>query len=312
MVNTEGRTFSSLIKGKAFELGFDLCGIARSRPLTEHLPKIREWCSTGMNADMSYLGREPEKRIDPGSLVPDARSVIVMGLNYYTPAKQRGDRVPVISRYAYGVNYHDVILEKLGMLTGFIKTLSPGANTRSFVDSSPLLEKAWASEAGLGWPGRHSVLINDAIGSFFFIGVIILDLELEYDKPFERDLCGNCRLCIDACPSSAINPDRTINARRCIAFQTIESKSAIAEDIRGSAGGRVFGCDACQEACPWNSRAREHNTPEFTIPAEVAGLSADEWLGMTKDTFKRLFKRSAIGRKKYETFMENVTIVTKS
>ena len=312
MTNSADKTLSVLIKEKAHDLGFDLCGIAPSKILKEHEPIIKNWCSSGMNGDMNYLGQNPEKRINPGLLIPGAKSVIVTGLNYFTEKKQGGDGIPTISRYAYGANYHDVIKGKLNKILDVIKGFRLEAAGKSFVDSAPVLEKAWAREAGLGWPGRHSILINNKIGSFFFIGVIILDIDLDYDKPFSEDLCGTCRLCIDSCPTGAINENRTINVRRCIAYLTIEDKSPVPEELALKMEGRIFGCDKCQEVCPWNKNVKPHKTPEFELPEEIELMTSEEWLNLTREQFNRLFKKSAIARRKYELFMRNVTNVTKS
>ena len=300
------KTISVLIKQKAYELGFDLCGIAPSRPLVERGNILQQWCERGMNCDMNYLGRNIEKRIDPEYLIPGAKSVIVTGLNYFTDNKQEEPNVPVISRYAYGTNYHDVITKKLDVMLEFIRGLEVETDGRSFVDSEPLLEKAWAVEAGLGWQGRHSIVINDKIGSFFFIGVIVLNLNLDYDNPYKENRCGNCRLCIDQCPTGAINEDGTIDARKCIANLTIENRGPIPEDIIPKIGGRVYGCDKCQEVCPWNRHAKSHNTPEFVLSEELRLMKKEEWLNLTREQFDRLFKDSAVERRKYEPFMRNV------
>ena len=305
------KTLASQIKQKAFELGFDLCGIARSRPLYERENILRTWCAIGMNGEMGYLARNIEKRINPESLVPGAKSVIVTGLNYYTENKQEEPDVPVISRYAYGINYHDVITKKLEMLLEFIRDLSPDADGRSYVDSEPLLEKAWAVEAGLGWQGRHSIVINSKIGSFFFIGTIILNSELDFDEPVEKNRCGNCRICIDQCPTHAINDDGTINAGKCIANLTIENRGAIPEEIIPKIGGRVYGCDRCQEVCPWNKNAKPHKTAEFELPDALKYMKREEWLDLTREQFDKLFKGTPVERRKYEPFMRNVRTVTK-
>ncbi len=307
----DSKSISALIREKARESGFDLCGIAPSGVLSENGTVLAEWCKSDMNADMTYLSNDISKRIDPGLLLPGARSVIVTGLNYYTERKQGGNGIPVISRYAYGVDYHSIIPAKLNRIVDCIKDIYPESNSRAYVDSAPLLEKPWASRAGLGWQGRHSILINKKIGSFFFLGTIVTDLELEYDNPSMEDHCGNCRLCIESCPTAAINENRTIDARRCIAYQTIENKMPVNDEINGKLNGMIFGCDICQEACPWNNISKPHKTPEFEISPELSLLTADEWKNLSKDQFKKLFKRSAIGRKKYETFLKNVTIVTK-
>jgi epoxyqueuosine reductase len=304
------KVLSSLIRDKANSVGFDLCGFAPSRPLAEHEPVLNTWCSSGMASDMTYLCRNLEKRLNPDLLFPGVRSVIVAGLNYYTKSKLEGNGIPVISRYAYGTNYHDVLKGKLEEILGLIKENAPGTEGKTFVDSAPLLEKAWAREAGLGWPGRHSVLINDRIGSFFFLGIILINRELDYDKPFGEDKCGRCRLCIEACPTGAINENRTIDTRKCIAYLTIESKTPIPSSLAPEMGGRVFGCDRCQEVCPWNKNASENRVEEFQINPEIAQMTPDEWRNLTREKYKRLFKRSAIGRKKYETFMENLINIT--
>jgi len=304
-------SISALIKQKAFDLGFDLCGIAPSRTLKERENVLREWCSHGMNSEMSYLAKNIENRINPKCLVPGAKSVIVTGLNYYTDNKQEEHDVPVISRYAFGINYHDVITKKLDILIDFIRNAKPEMEGRSFVDSEPLLEKAWAVEAGLGWQGRHSVVINNKLGSFFFIGIIILNIELDYDKPFRGNRCGSCRLCIDLCPTGAINEDGTVDARKCIANLTIENRGPIPEDIIPKLGRRVYGCDKCQEVCPWNKNAKSHTTPEFELPAELKHMTTEDWINLTGEQFDRLFKNTPVERRKYEPFMRNVIIVTK-
>lgn len=311
MANSEEKKLTVLIKEKAHDLGFDLCGTAPSKPLIERGNIIKNWCSSGMNNGMSFMARDIEKRINPEFLVTGAKSLIVTGLNYYTDKKQSKPGVPIISRYAYGTNYHDVIKTKLNKLLTFITTIEPGAMGRSFVDSAPLLEKAWAQEAGLGWQGRHSIVINKEIGSFFFIGVLVLNIDLDYDKPFIGDHCGDCRLCIDLCPTGAINDNHTIDARKCIANLTIENRSPIPEDIVPKLGRRVCGCDRCQEVCPWNKNAKPNNHPEFDLPEEVELMTAEDWINLSRDRFNKLFKRSAIARRKYDFFMQNVTIVTK-
>jgi epoxyqueuosine reductase len=305
------KTLSVLIKEKAHELGFDLCGIARSRSLTEREGILKQWCSEGMNAGMGYLSRDYEKRINPEYLVPGAKSLIVTGLNYYTDNKQQKPDVPVLSRYTYGKSYQDVIKNKLYKLLAFIKTIEPETEGKPFSDSAPLLEKAWATEAGLGWQGRHSIVINKEIGSFFFIGTLIIDRELEYDILFSQDLCGSCRSCIDFCPTGAINENHTIDARKCIANLTIENRGPIPEEILPNIGRMVYGCDRCQEVCPWNKDVKPHNTPEFDLPGEVGLMTKEDWINLSEADFKRLFKGTPLERRKYEPFMRNVTDVTK-
>jgi epoxyqueuosine reductase len=312
MTNSADNTFSVLIKEKALELGFDLCGIAPSRSLREREDILRNWCSDGMNGGMSYLSRDIEKRINPEFLVHGAKSLIVTGLNYYTDKKQKEPDVPILSRYVYGESYHSVIRRKLDKLLSFINTINPEAEGRACIDSAPLLEKAWATEAGLGWQGRHSIVINKEIGSFFFIGILILNIVLDYDKPVTEEYCGNCRLCIDICPTTAINENHTIDARKCIANLTIENRGPIPEEIVPKTESRVYGCDRCQEVCPWNKNAKPHNTPEFNLPEEIEMMTKEDWINLSDEQFNRLFRGSEVERRKYEPFMRNVTDVTKS
>jgi epoxyqueuosine reductase len=312
MTDSTDKTGSRLIKEYASGLGFDLCGIAAARALTEYREILTSWTNSGMNADMDYLGENIEKRIDPRILYPGTRSVIVTGLNYFVPKKQGGNGIPVISRYAYGVNYHSVIKAKLNKLLAFIKSIHPEAAGKSFVDTAPILEKAWGKEAGLGWPGKHTVLINKEIGSFFFLGILVVNIDLDYDQPSREDCCGSCTLCIEACPTGAINDNRTIDTTKCIAYLTLEAKTQIPENIVTHLEGRVFGCDRCQEVCPWNKRPEPHKTPEFEIPEEVVNMSATDWKNLTRKDYKRLFKESAIGRRSYCRFMDNINAVIQS
>jgi epoxyqueuosine reductase len=312
MTGLTGTALSLQIKKEAFNLGFDLCGIAPSRSLEERKKAIESWCGAGMNGNMDYLANNIDKRINPESLVPGAKSLIITGLNYFSENKQSEPDVPVISRYAYGRSYQDVIRGKLQKLLAFIKIMKPGAEGRPFSDTAPLLEKAWAGEAGIGWQGKHSIVINREIGSFFFIGALVVNIELDYDKPLKSDFCGNCRICIEHCPTSAINENRTIDARKCIANLTIEERGPIPEDIIPKLGGRVYGCDICQEVCPWNKNARENSNPEFKLSDEIAGMNKNDWINLSEDNFNRLFKGTPIARRKYHPFMYNVSIVTNS
>jgi epoxyqueuosine reductase len=312
MISADGKSLSLRIKEKAGEAGFDLCGIAPSKALTDHESVLKTWCSSGMNGEMSYLGNDIERRTNPGVLFPGAKSVIVAGLNYYTDKLQAVEGVPVISRYAFGADYHNVITGKLNIILEYLCSVNPGTQGKSFVDSSPVLEKAWAREAGLGWPGRHSVLINDRIGSFFFIGIIITDIELEYDIPYKEDHCGHCRLCIESCPTGAINENRTIDARKCIAYLTIEDKNPVNEMIIPKLEGRVFGCDICQMACPWNKSARQHSTAEFDLSSCIRDMTVDEWKNLSQDRFNRLFEKMPVKRRKYWIFYKNVQNIISS
>lgn len=306
MTESERIAVSGLIRKKAFELGFDLCGIAQCRSLEEYRPVFEEWLNAGMNDKMGYLARNVQKRLDPGLLLQGAKSIVVTGMNYYSENRQRHTGVPVISRYAYGIDYHGILIPCLEELLSFVKSLVPETEGKAFCDSGPILEKAWAKEAGLGWQGRNSVLINRAIGSFFFIGVLILNIELVYDKPHRGDFCGDCRLCIDSCPTGAINENHTIDTRKCISNLTIENKDPIREELLPFLGGRVYGCDKCQEVCPWNNSARQNTNREMMPPDEIADMSVEDWQGLTAERFEMLFGKSAIGRVKYENFRRNI------
>jgi epoxyqueuosine reductase len=306
MADLTRKNLSAGIRGKAHELGFDICGIAGARSLDEYGPHLKTWVDAGMNDKMGYLARNIEKRLNPEYLLPGAKSIVVAGLNYYSENMQRDPEAPVLSRYTYGINYHDVITARLEELFVWIKSQDLKAEGRIIVDSAPLLEKAWAKEAGLGWQGRHSILINRKIGSFFFIGTLILNIGLAYDTPFKGEYCGECRTCIEACPTGAINDNRTIDARKCIANLTIENRGPIPGEIIPLLGRRIYGCDRCQEVCPWNKKARQNKTPEFAINDEVANMSAEDWLNLSREQFVRLFERSAIGRVKYEQLIRNI------
>jgi len=306
------KSLTGLIRKNAIELGFDICGFARARALTEAVPVLREWCETGMNDKMEFLKRNIEGRMDPGTLWPEAVTVLVTGLNYYTRNRQKAEDVPVISRYAYGKTYQEVIRKKLKELLKNIKTLQPGANGKIYCDTSALAEKRWAVEAGLGWQGHHSIVINKEIGSFFFLGIILLNIELEYDKPLKGDLCGTCRRCIEDCPTSAINDNFTIDARRCISNLTIENRSPVAGEMVPLLEGRIYACDRCQEVCPWNSRAREHNQPEFVISDEVAQMTRSDWASLDEEKYLSLFKGTPVGRVEFDRFRKNLDAILKN
>lgn len=308
----ERKRLSAAIKGRAAALGFDLCGIARAGILADDGRILEQWCEAGMNAEMSFLLRDIPRRINPEFLLAGAKTVAVTGLCYHPENEQRDPDAPVLSRHAYGSDYHDVVREKLNLLLEFLRVHVPGVNGRIFCDSGPLPEKAWARMAGLGWPGRHSILINKDIGSYFFIGILLLDAEAEYDRPFEGNLCGTCRACIEACPTGAINDDYTIDARKCIAYLTIENKGPVPEDIIPLLGGRVYGCDACQEACPWNRKTGCKSHPEFRLSEEVAIMTRQDWLSLSRENYQKLFRSTAAGRVKFSNLVRNIEAAVKS
>ncbi len=311
MSGINDKDLSEGIKQKAAELGFNICGIARARVLEEYGSRVRSWVDAGMNDKMGYLARDIDRRIDPASLLTGAKSVVVTGLSYYSGIMQKDPEAPVLSRYTYGRDYHEVIPEKLNLLLEWINSIRPGTGGKAFADSSAVTEKPWGREAGLGWQGRHSILINKSIGSFFFLGILILDTELGYDEPFTKDHCGNCSICIEACPTGAINDNRTIDARKCIANLTIENRGPVPDDIVPHLGRRVYGCDRCQEVCPWNRDLNLPVTPEFTIDAEIAEMSVEDWRSLSRERFSRLFGNTSMSRVKYEKFMSNIEAALK-
>ena len=303
---------SEFIKLKAKELGFDLCGIAKTRHLSECESVLNSWCANGMHDRMNYLARDQGKRANPEALFTGARSIVVTGLNYYTDKRQTNLDVPLISMYALGKDYHDIITNKLENLLTQIKTYIPEVEGKAFCDDAPVLEKPWAVEAGLGWRGKNSIVINDKIGSFFFIGVLILNIELAYDKPYEGEKCGNCTICIESCPTGAINRDRTLDTRRCIANLTIGNRGPVPEEIIPLMGRKVYSCDICQEVCPWNGRAKPHKVPEFAISDDLALMTKEEWLSLDSSKFDTLFKGTPVERVKYERFKRNIEAVSKN
>jgi epoxyqueuosine reductase len=299
-------TLPEQIRQQAIALGFDVCGIAKPRHLPEQELHFRKWLENGMNGRMSYLERDPAGRFNPELAFPGVKSLIVTGINYYSEQGQVESNVPVLSRYAWGKDYHDVIIPKLRKLLSFIKEKVPEAEGKAFSDTGFLHEKSWIREAGLGWQGKHSIMISPQIGSFFFIGILMVNIELDYDEPFSRDCCGSCSLCIKACPTAAINEDRTIDARKCISNLTIENRGPIPEEIVPKLGGRVYGCDRCQEVCPWNKDIKPHNHPEFRMSGAVASMTRKDWESLTEERFKSLFGKSAVVRVKFPDFRRNI------
>ena len=260
-----GMNISAAIKQKSAELGFLDCGIIPAEVLSGEEVFLRTWLQKGMQGEMGYMTRNVDMRLDPGLLLENARTIIVVLQNYYTHAAQTDPDAPVLSKYAYGTDYHFVMKEKLRVLLEFIRTEIAGCNGRPFVDSAPVLERAWARMAGLGWIGRHSNLISPVHGSYFFIGELVIDVELPYDNSTQvRDRCGTCTRCIDACPTKAIVADKVVDARKCISYQTIELKGELDNSLKGKFANRVFGCDICQDVCPWNFKSEPHTEPAFT------------------------------------------------
>jgi epoxyqueuosine reductase len=290
------KSISEAVKAEALRLGFADCGFSRAEALPEDAERLQDWLHEGRHARMGYMANHFEKRTDPSLLVEGATSVISLLYNYYTDKKQIDPQAPVLSKYAYGKDYHFVLKEKMNLLFDFIKAQHSEVEGRVFVDSAPVLDRAWARKAGLGWIGKNSNLISRSAGSFVFIGEIILNLELEYNSIPENDFCGSCTRCIDACPTEAILDNRTLDAEKCISYQTIENKGEISQELSGKLANRAFGCDICQDVCPWNRNALPHLEPEFEPKAELLGMSAEHWQNLERKEYTQLFKLSPVKR----------------
>ena len=297
---------SYFVRSAANRLGFDHCGLARAQRLDEDARRLESWLNKGFQGSMHYMENHFDLRVDPGKLVPGARSVITLLLNYF-PAQQQNDKAPQVSKYAYGQDYHDVIRPKLNAFLLELKEKFGEIQGRGFVDSAPVLERSWAQKAGLGWVGKNGNLINKQAGSFFFIATLITDLELEYDAPFAKDYCGTCTRCIDVCPTEAILPGKVIDGSKCISYFTIELKDAlIPEAMKGKIDNWMFGCDACQDICPWNRFAKPQQQEAFTPIPEVLHFSSNDWEELTEENFKKIFRDSPLKRAKYAGIRRNL------
>jgi epoxyqueuosine reductase len=301
---------SENIKAKASDLGFLECAIFPAGFLEEEKEHLETWLENEMYGEMGYMARNVEKRLDPQLLFENAKTIVVVLLNYFPAQTQTDPEAPVISKYAYGTDYHFVLKDKLQKLHSFIQTEIKPCNGRPFVDSAPVLERAWARRAGLGWIGKNSNLISVTHGSFLFIGELMLDAELPYDRPkLVRDHCGTCTRCIDACPTKAIVANRVVDARKCISYQTIELKGSLDENLKGQFENRVFGCDICQDVCPWNLKSEPHNEPEFEPGPKLLQLSKQEWFQMEQPLFTELFKKSAVKRTGFSGLKRNLQFI---
>ena len=303
---------TGLIKSFAASLSFDHCGIAKAEQLDEDARRLEKWLSKGMQGSMKYMENHFDLRIDPRKLVPGASSVITLLLNYF-PERQQHPDAPKIAKYAYGFDYHLVIREKLGELLRLIRLNIGEVNGRGFVDSAPVLEKSWAQRSGLGWVGKNGNLINKGIGSFFFIATLITDLELVYDAPYAKDYCGTCTKCIDACPTDAIGQDKVVDGSKCISYFTIELKEAlIPEKMKGRFEDWIFGCDICQDTCPWNRFAAVARESAFTPLPEILNFSKNDWEDLSQASFDNIFKDSPIKRSKFEGIKRNLHFIQPS
>jgi epoxyqueuosine reductase len=305
---SQPNNYTQLIKSEATRLGFEYCGISKADFLEEEAPRLENWLNNNMHGQMSYMANHFDKRLDPRLLVPGAKSVVSLLLNYYPSQKQKDETAPKISKYAYGRDYHDVIKEKLNALLEFIRENIGEVDGRAFVDSAPILDKAWAKKGGLGWVGKNSNLINKNSGSFFFIAELIIDLELEYDGAV-KDYCGSCTRCIDACPTDAIVAPYIVDGSKCISYFTIELKENIPNDVKGKFNDWAFGCDVCQDVCPWNRFSKPHSEAHFKANEELLGMTKTDWEEITEETFKRVFKNSAVKRTKYSGLKRNIAFL---
>jgi epoxyqueuosine reductase len=302
---TPAQQHTFLIKQKAAELGFSFCGISKAGFLEKEAPRLEQWLKEGRHGQMAYMENYFDKRLDPRLLVDGAKSVVSFLYNYYSETKQEDGLAPKISKYAYGGDYHFVVKDKLHELMSWINETIGEVNGRAFVDSAPVLERAWAVNSGLGWVGKNANIIHQGKGSFFFLSELILDLELEADKPATNH-CGTCTACIDACPTQAIVEPYKVDGSKCISYFTIELKEAIPEQMKGSFDNWMFGCDVCQDICPWNRFSKQHTEPRFEPSTELLGKKKEEWLDITEDVFKRIFKDSPVKRTKYNGLKRNI------
>ena len=297
--------YAQLIKVEAKRLGFLSCGISKAEFLEEEAPRLESWLNKNMHGNMQYMENNFDKRLDPTLLVEGSKSVISLTYNYYTDKLQQDTNAPKISKYAYGIDYHFVIKEKLKQLLEFIKSDIGEVHGRAFVDSAPIMEKAWAKKSGLGWIGKNSNLITQKVGSFYFIAELIVDLDLEVDHAV-TDHCGSCTACIDACPTEAITEPYQVDGSKCISYFTIELKDNIPSEFKGKFDHWMFGCDICQDVCPWNRFSKHHSEPLFNPKPELLSMSKKDWEEITQETFNKVFKKSPVKRAKYSGIARNI------
>ncbi|MGJ8548827.1 tRNA epoxyqueuosine(34) reductase QueG [Winogradskyella wichelsiae] len=296
--------YSTMIKTEAKRLGFLSCGISQAGFLEEEAPRLEAYLNKNMNGEMHYMENHFDKRLDPTLLVEGSKSVVSLLLNYY-PEEIQVDDSYKISKYAYGNDYHHVIKHKLKSLLYFIQDEIGEVGGRAFVDSAPVLDKAWAAKSGLGWIGKHSNLLTQKVGSFYFIAELIIDLELDYDTPV-TDHCGTCTACIDACPTEAITDPYVVDGSKCISYFTIELKENLPTEFKGKFNDWMFGCDICQDVCPWNRFSKPHKEPLFNPHPELLDMTKKDWEEITEDTFKKVFQKSAVKRTKFSGLERNI------
>jgi len=295
---------TQLIKTEAKRLGFLSCGISKAQFLEEEAPRLERWLNKNRHGEMGYMENHFDKRLDPTKLVEGSKSVISLLLNYY-PENEQNPESYKVSKYAFGTDYHFVIKEKLKNLLHYINEEVGAVHGRAFVDSAPVLDKAWAAKSGLGWIGKHSNLLTQQVGSFYFIAELIVDLELEYDTPV-TDHCGTCTACIDACPTQAIVDPYVVDGSKCISYFTIELKNEIPTEFQGKFDDWMFGCDVCQDVCPWNRFSKPHQEPLFDPHPELLSMTKKDWQEITEEVFRKVFKKSAVKRTKFSGLQRNI------
>jgi epoxyqueuosine reductase len=297
---------SDLLRAEAHRLGFDFVGMAEAGPLDREARRLAEWLDRGHHGSMAYMANHFELRTDPTKLVPGARSVVMLMHNYFPKERQQDPEAPKLARYAFGEDYHHVIKGKLKALLAYIRQQVGDVEGRCFVDSAPVMERDWAARAGLGWLGKNTLLIRPGAGSYYFLATLVLDLPLATDSPI-ADHCGTCRRCIEACPTEAISPaGYLLDASKCISYLTIELRDEIPDEFAGRMEGWAFGCDVCQEVCPWNRFSKPHAEPAMEPDPALMGLSKPEWMEMTEEVFGKLFRKSAVKRTKFEGLQRNL------
>ncbi len=299
---------TSIIKSIAQELGFSFCGISKAEFLKEEAPQLEEWLKRGYQGSMGYMENHFDKRLDPTLLVPGAKSVISLIYNYYPEKDLAKDNQLKIAKYAYGEDYHFVLEDKLKEFLQHIREQIGEVHGRAFVDSGPVMERAWAKKSGIGWIGKNSLLLNRSMGSFFFLAELIIDLELEYDGPI-KDYCGTCTACMDACPTDAIPQPYVVDGSKCISYFTIELKEEIPSSVKGKFENWIFGCDICQDVCPWNSFSKPHSEQRFNPHPDLVNMKHEDWKEITDEVFQKIFKKSAVKRTKLEGLKRNIRFV---
>jgi len=302
------QSYTNFIKQEAYKLGFDQCGFAKADFLEDEAPKLEAWLKNNYHGKMHYMQNHFDIRLDPRLLVDNAKTVISLTYNYYPKQKQVNNTYK-ISKYAYGQDYHFVIKAKLKTLLQKIQREVGQVNGRTFVDSAPILERVWAKKAGLGWTGKNSLLLTKKKGSFFFLAQLIIDIPLLYNNNIDTNHCGKCTNCIDACPTQAILPNNTVDGSKCISYFTIELKDDIPKNMLGKFDDWMFGCDICQDVCPWNRFSKPHQEPLFNPHNELINNSKSDWFNLTEIRFKSIFKKSAVKRTKYSGFMRNINFL---